>query len=212
MTFPLMPLRPVNPSPPVVTFTAATSSASNLTTYTFSGVAIGAAAADRYVIVAAHTDCGVASPTIVTVNGINATLLQANDGVGIFMALVPTGTTATIVVTFSASCARAAIGVWSATGVSRVSPVSSSKANGTSAAAATSVDASHGGAVIAASTHAGGTGIVWTGGGTERYDAVNGNSTRYSAADVSSLAAATITPTATSSGSFAWRIAAISLR
>ncbi len=212
MTFPLMPIPPVNFSPPDVTFTAATSSSSNLTTYTFAGVSIGTAAADRYVVVAAHTDCGAASPTVVTIGGINATLLEANDGVGLFMALVPTGTTASIVVTFSATCARAAIGVWSVTGLSRATPINSSKASGTGVTASTGVSASHGGCVIAASTHSGGTGISWSGGVTERYDSVNGNSTRYSAGDTEGLAAGTVTPAAASSGSFNWRIAAISLR
>lgn len=213
MIQPLMPPQQTNFTGPVVTHRDATSSASNLTTYTFAGVAIGPASADRYVVVAAHTDCGVASPTVVTIGGINATLLEANDGVGLFMALVPTGTTASIVVTFSASCSRAAIGVWSVTGLTRVTPISSSKATGTSAAAATNVAVNHAGAVIAAATHAGGTGIAWTGGVSERYDTVNGNSTRYSAADAGSLAAAAVfTTTATSSASFAWRIAAISLR
>lgn len=213
MTFPLMPRHPSNLSPPVVTYQSANSSPSNLTTYTFAGQAIGTAAPDRYIFVSAHTDVGGASPTVVTVGGINATLIQANDGVGIFMALVPTGTTATIVVTFSTSCNRCAIGVWSATGLSRVTPIDSSKATGTGVSGATNVIVNHGGAVIAASTHAGGTSITWTGGGTKRFDFVNGNSTRYSGADVGTLAAnAAMTSTSASSGSFGWRIAAVSLR
>lgn len=212
MIQPLMPPQPTNFSGPVVTFVASASSTSNLTTYPFAAVAIGSPSDDRYVIVAAHTDTGGAAPTVVTIGGINATLLQANDGVGLFMARVPTGATATIAVTFSSACTRAAIGVWSVTKLSRVTAIGS-KASGTSAVAATSVAVSLAGAVIAAATHAGGTGIVWNGDVLERYDFFTGNSTRYSATDAGSLVAAeTFNATATSSTSVAWRIAAISLR
>lgn len=212
MTFPLMPMPAINFSPPVVTFQGNVSSSSNLTTYSFAAVPIGTASADRYVIVAAHTDVGGASPTVVTIGGITADLLQANDGVGLFMALVPTGTTATITATYSSAVNRCALGIWSATNVSRADPISRNMANGTGLVASTVVTATHGAAVIAASTHSAGASIAWTGSGTERYDFFVGNSTRHSASHNSSLGAGTVTPTATNPSSVSWRIAAIILR
>src|SRR3990167_9128890 len=78
---------------PGFNFTASFNTSNNYTTTTWTAVAIGAAAPNRCVIVSLHTDPGTVTPTAVTVGGINATLLQANDGIGLFIALVPTGTT-----------------------------------------------------------------------------------------------------------------------
>lgn len=90
-----------------------------------------------------------------TVGGVNATLLQVKDGIGLFIALVPTGTTANITITFSGLSARNAIGVWSVTGLTRGTPVGV-KAAGNGLAASCSLAVPQGAAVVAAVSHAGG--------------------------------------------------------
>jgi hypothetical protein len=211
MSFPLMPAPSVQFAAPVLSFTASFNTSNNYTTTTWTAVAIGAAATNRYVIVSLHTDPGTVTPTAVSVGGINATLLQAKDGIGLFIALVPTGTTANITITFSGLSARHAIGVWSVTGLTRGTPAGV-KAAGTGLAASCSLVVPQGAAVVAAVSHAGGTGVAWTGGVTEQFDGANGNALRMSGAHVAGLAASTLTPTATAPASAAWRIAAIVLR
>lgn len=212
MTFPLMPIPQVNSSSPTMTFTTAATNASNLITYTFTAMAIGAASPDRRVIVAMHTDLGSLTPVSVTIGGIAATAIKTTDGLGVFMAFVPTGTTADVVVTWSGTAARCAIGVWSVQWAGR-GVTASTLATGTSAASSVAVANLSGGVVIVASTHAGGTGLTYSGGPTENYDTVNGNATRYSGANQSNIAVAgTVTSTATNSGSFAWRMIAVALR
>lgn len=75
-------------------------------TYTTAALSIGAAAADRFVVAAITSMTGSASPTTtaVTIGGVSATKLVAYNAGGRFEAalwgaLVPTGTTAAVVVT-----------------------------------------------------------------------------------------------------------------
>ena len=115
-------------APKVLTFQTSATDTSTQTTYTFTSQAIGTAAADRYVIVAFQwsaasartcstgTIGGVAA-TLVSDGTNSATLSNGNPGMCIIIALVPTGTTATIAITLSGSAIRAGIGVWSATGL-----------------------------------------------------------------------------------------------
>lgn len=92
-------------------------------TFTFTNQNFGAAAADRYIIVG--VGIGNSSETIssVTIGGVTATSVVTGtpgggDGqAGIFIALVPTGTTGTIVVTCTNTEDCCGIGVWRATGI-----------------------------------------------------------------------------------------------
>jgi hypothetical protein len=82
---------------------APTQSTEQSPTYTFTSQAIGTAAADRWVIVGVSSVSGaLPSPTVgnVTVGGVNATNVvgAGSSGVQLWRALVPTGTTANIVV------------------------------------------------------------------------------------------------------------------
>lgn len=103
-----------------ITFTDSVADASDLTTYTFSGRSLGVAAPDRTIVVGA-VGAGAAARTVssVTVAGISATIqVQEGSATGattcLATALVPTGTTGDIVVTFSGGVVRAAIGIWRA--------------------------------------------------------------------------------------------------
>lgn len=101
-----------------LTWKGTAASTANASTYTFASKDIGAADAARRVIVAAMTD-GVNSGTTitsVTVGGVTCDeIIEFTNSfvcVGIYIANVPTGTTADIVVTPSAGKARAAVDWW----------------------------------------------------------------------------------------------------
>lgn len=191
-------------APKVLTFQTSAVNSANLTTYTFSAQAIGTAAADRYVIVGISYGNNSATVSSVTIGGVSATSIVVaagtaggwgTIGAAIFIANVPTGTTADVVVTLSAGQNRCGIGVWSATGMS-----------GTTASATNSSSASPGSASITIPT--GGFGIAvasiaensaplvsWTN-ATERYDSdVEAGSFVQSGADTSSSGSVTITAT-----------------
>jgi len=108
-----------------VAFTDSSIDDTNATTYTFTSQALGTAASNRKIVVAAnaHTDLGADPVTVssMTVAGIAASLVvrhqNADRTVELWQADVPTGTTGDIVVNLSASSPkRAAIGVWAVYG------------------------------------------------------------------------------------------------
>lgn len=85
----------------VLTARSGFSTTSNVTPYTWSGMATGTATATRYCIVQC-TGWSTSGITGVTIGGIAATLaVQTSADFGIYYALVPTGTTANVVATFS---------------------------------------------------------------------------------------------------------------
>lgn len=85
-----------------------TSSGSSLTSYTFSSMPIGDAASDRLVVVGvqARVSSGQSNVTSVTIGGVAATEIATIDPdpgtttIGLWQAAVPTGTTASVVVSF----------------------------------------------------------------------------------------------------------------
>ena len=111
--------------PKIITYQTNAVLNSPATTFTFSSQAIGTAQANRYVIVGVGGSNSTRTVSTVTIGGISATqLVQQQSGIitsALFIANVPTGTTASIVVTWSGSQDRAGIGVWSATGLSSTS-------------------------------------------------------------------------------------------
>lgn len=113
-----------------LTFRAHPVDASSQTTYTFSSVAIGAADASRVVVVAVTGARGAGTPSIssVTIGGVSATLgrYETNGfsaSVGIYAAVVPTGTTADVVVTWDSGMNRCGLGVWTCNGLNSLTPV-----------------------------------------------------------------------------------------
>src|SRR5579863_1461870 len=105
---------------------------------TFTGVAFGAAAANRYIVVALYLDGSGISMTGVTIGGITATaVVGSGNGTmapSIWIAAVPTGTSGNVVATSTASPGTAEYGIAvyamysngsatpSATGTSTASP------------------------------------------------------------------------------------------
>lgn len=174
-------------SPTVLTFQTSTGSTSNLTTYTFSSVAIGTAATDRLVIVAVYWESGSGSISLAsgTIGGVTADISITRSGsiaCALMTARVPTGTTATITVTLSGGATKCAIGVWSATGVVSATPDATGDDVGAGSVSA-QMTVPESGFLIAAAVSAATGGVVW-GDATERFDASLESSIQYSGADV----------------------------
>lgn len=152
---------------------------SSISSFTFTSVAIGTAAANRTVIVSASIRCvGGDTITGVTVGGVTAALAksQANNVTNssfssIWTATVPSGTTGNIVLTLvGVDTCIPAIGVWSAYGLTSNTPTAT--AGSTSSSSQTlSVNVSAGGIVIGSSYGFSASSITWSG-LTRDYDQV----------------------------------------
>lgn len=153
-------------------------STSDLTTYTFSAQALGAASADRYIIVTAAGRKAGASTTIssITVGGVTATIVVqrtntiTNTAVsGIAIAAVPTGTTGDVVVTFGAGMARCGIALWAVTGLASDTPTDTDSSVAT--APTVNLDVVAGGFAIGCAYDSASVGASATWAGiTEQYD------------------------------------------
>lgn len=124
----------------------------------YTGVSFGAADPSRYIIacVGAGSNGGVpGSLNSITIGGVTATLIVTITGssnidrVGIYSALVPTGTSGDIVITWNVNPARQGMGFWRATGFDRIAAVASGTDQ--TAAPAIALASSPGGVVIGCS-------------------------------------------------------------
>lgn len=179
----------------------------DLSSYTFSGLSLGAAASDRRIIVSAHSresGAGVTSlTTAVTIGGVSAakiveqTILDSpgsnvSSGVALWWAAVPTGATGDVVVTYDGSQLRGAVSVYRLTGaegtVADTATDSVDGGNSVSTTLLVPTTAVHAGVVSVAG--AGGT-AAWTGPTEDAEGLVDG--TLYSTASGTSTTA-TMTP------------------
>lgn len=130
------------PSAPFFSHTASAADDSNLLAYTFTAQAIGAAAADRRIFVSATSSASSnnAAVSTITIGGISATIhAQAqntgntrNGVVAIASAIVPSGTTADVVVTHTTDVGvllGCHVSVYRATGLVSGTPVDTATAN-----------------------------------------------------------------------------------
>jgi len=106
--------------PAVVTYIGTeTPFTGNASVYTFSGASIGTASADRIVVVFSGSSSGTTPSSIaMTVGGINCTIIDttaSESRYAIGYAVVPTGTTADIVVTFGSDGNFCGCAVWTVT-------------------------------------------------------------------------------------------------
>lgn len=162
--------------PASITYTDSVSVNATCTTCSQSSLSIGAADSGRDVFVFVHHYSGTALRTIssATIGGIAATVTSAEVGnanrlgLGIIYARVPTGTTATVAVTFSGSVSVYAYGIYRVTGLLSGTPIATASGQGDPQTlnVATSAD----GFVLAGDMN-GNNGVtnVWTG-ATENYD------------------------------------------
>ena len=188
--------------PASISYQASYEDQTSQTTYTFASSAFGTANASRRVIIGISSAIvGSATISSVTIGGVSATIsVQATQGTravtGIAIASVPTGTTGSVVITFSNAMLRCAIGVWATYDLqsNTATATTSSVAN----PLALSLNVLAGGVALGCLYDNNvGAGVVWTG-FTERYDF--GAQGRYSGADYTASAAQTplsVTATAT---------------
>lgn len=115
-------------SPAAIAFVANAADGTDLTTYSFAGQNLGTASADRYIVAAFAHRAGAGTPTgsSVTIGGVSATFLAGvSNGTGrceLWIAAVPTGTTGTIAITWSAGVARCVMGAWALTNLQSSTP------------------------------------------------------------------------------------------
>lgn len=140
------------------------------TVYTFTAQAIGAVdpspdpTKSRMVVV--HiANAAVGTINSVTIGGITATLAASCSGTSmrtsIYYALVPTGTTADIVVTFAAGISRCHINVWRIVGqLSNTHTDSDSPAGAGDASRTITIDAPAGGVVLSGSSSGSGAATI----------------------------------------------------
>lgn len=200
----------ISVAPISIDYVTGTGSLSNASSYTFSSVSIGAASADRVVIVAVGGTTG-STPAInsVTIGGNTATLAasQASTSAagciaGLYYLAVASGTTANIVVTFNKTMGSCEIAVFSMTGHASETPA----ATGTDGTGSTTFNpncnVAVGDVLISASNGGEGTACAWTN-STEQSDVVREQTNLSTAKHTATSAETPRTITATHTASFA---------
>jgi len=130
----------------------ATSDQGASTTYTFTSLAIGNPDSLRAIFVGV-TGANGGTVNSVTVGGISATQVVANTGtnfsLALWVAVVPTGTTANVVVTFAAGQARCAVQIVRMVGYNSLTPTDTdAPAGGGDASRTITIDAPANGGVM----------------------------------------------------------------
>jgi hypothetical protein len=204
-------------SNPSMTYVTATSNTgTSLSTVTFAGVSLGAAASNRKIVVA-WGGGGNYTLSSATIGGVSASAIvsdaqSTNLRVGIIIADVPTGTTGDVVLNFSsAAVSRPTIAVY------RVVDLASSTAHATasdttasSGVVSTTINVPANGFVIASSYDLDGASATWGAGMTEDSDQFVGSQSVHSAAsDTVTTAESGKTVSCTSSNGSATRIAVV---
>lgn len=175
-------------SGPIAAYVTSLANAGSATSYTFTAAPIGAASADRLVVVVVHTNNG--NTTSVTIGGASATQnVVENNGdecVGIYSLLVTSGTTADIVVsTSSALCC--AIDIYTIKGYGSATPASTNHASnltaGTTALSTTANMPAHAVAIVGSTCNgASSTTVTYANGETKDVDQNYGSSEYESSA------------------------------
>lgn len=170
------------PDPFEATFQQSAVSAADQSTYTFAAQPIGTASPTRRVVVALGWAAAAAvTLSSITIGGVAATVnadsgpFTGNRRVVFASAVVPTGTTADVVVTLSGTAVRCGIGVWSLT---KGAATGQTDATVDISVGNLDVTTQAGDVVLAsgyASAASGTVSTAWTG-ATERYDAAIENS------------------------------------
>ena len=164
---------------PVVTgsfaSSAGTSAAPNATTFTFSGVALGTAATDRHIVIAALTaTASAADANTVTVAGESASLVVRASGgdnsrAELWIVALPSGTTGDVVITWSTAKDRCGYAAWAMYGANASAHDTATDGDTTPSF---TIDVPAGGYLIAAATQTGSSSTptaTWTG-VTENFD------------------------------------------
>lgn len=127
------------------------SSTSAGSVHTSTAINIGAAAADRYVIAAVAYNSATAILGV-TIGGIAATNIVSVGSVGLWAAIVPTGTTAVFEITTASSIAGIAVGCYYGTGIiNPLVPVDTASQDSTGTVHNLPLDVRGNGIIVAAS-------------------------------------------------------------
>jgi len=160
-------------SPATYTYNASYKSTNNSSSYTFSTADIGAADSSRIVAVGIMGEGGGSTISSVTIGGNGATeaaqIAYSDNVSGIYYLEVAAGTTADIVVNFTASQNRAGISVYSIYDAASATPEDTSTGSGTTSATATGLAWSADSVSIGVAAASNGGVSEWTG-LTEDYD------------------------------------------
>lgn len=197
-----------------LTYLTNASDNTDLTTYTYSSLNIGAVGDRDYVVVVLYGRCvgsNGATVSTVTIGGVSAAqsvLRTANDTtnsivVAIYTAAVPSGTTANVVVTYSTGMARAGCSLYTIKSNASITPVdTSSDANAGASTLNLNTDSPSGDSVILAGVYfalGADLPLSWTG-LTERDEMYFDGSANTSSASGSFSSAATNTITPSTGG------------
>ena len=188
-------------SPRFVTYQELKTDTVGASTYTFSAATIGTAVAGRVVIVGvtwfndtartlSSATIGGVSASILVQTGANGTIAV---GSAIIAAVVPTGTTADVVVNMSGSTGGCAAGVWTASGLQSAAAFATGS---NTTLAALGVSTSPAGFLIAVAANDNTRTFTWTG-ATENYDSNYDGTAVASGASIAAVGGTvTVTPTA----------------
>lgn len=186
----------------LLTYIGTATNSTSTTTPNFASQGIGTAASDRVVIVCAQSVTGSATQSIsgITIGGVSATLIvQTNSttsgfgiAAGCYGLLVTTGTTSTIIVTYTNSQLRGTIAVYNLNATSGVvTPFHSNSNTNTVSPVSTTLNTTAGGAALGFMISSNGT-TTWTGLSTKDVDSATAASTmQYSGAHSNSTSSAT---------------------
>lgn len=172
----------------MISFLQSATDTADLSSYTFASQNLGSAASDRHIIVAVISRKAGATTTItgVTVGGVAATIVRqrANTAsntqvAGLAIALVPSGTTGDVVVTFADTMVRCSIGLYRADDLLSATPYDVD--DSVVADPTVNLDILAGGFAIGVGGVAASTTATWTG-LTEDYDAVSESFMGYTGA------------------------------
>ena len=178
------------------------------TTYTFSNMDIGTADDNRYVVISASMSStnNVETPTSVTIGGVSAKEIYSYGdestvvypmSIAYWAALVPTGTTADVVVTYSSSRYAASLSVWSIVGMTSTTPYDTASDVSSNQNLSTTISRTTESVVIAttyvvdsysSSTISGGN-VTWGSDLTEQFDYDTRTKEWFSGADTNILSA-----------------------
>jgi hypothetical protein len=209
IALPFAPSGAAPPPPPSLEFRVSAVDVADLTTYTFSTVDIGAADSTRRVIVGvAGSATSPQTLSSATIGGVGATIHVNNSSVdhsSLISALVPTGTTATIAVTFSGAQFCAGIGIYRLINETVSTPhATATDLTLSSGVLSTTINVPSNGALVAICKAFGSATptCAWSG-ATERYDQVMESPDSQSGASETGLGSETgRTVSATLTGSF----------
>lgn len=210
MTFPILSLMNSGNYPTQLAFLQSAVNTTNLTTYTFTSANLGTVVANRYIIVSAvGIQNTVRTLNSLTVAGVTATQIQnvsVNPAGGTRLAslwavAMPSNSTGNIVMTFNGLMGRAGYAAWWATSsYDMTSPYDSANNTAISGGSfSVTVNTPSGGVAIAAdveSVTSGTATTVWTGVSVDYNDSFPGATTQGQSGAHTSVAAGTLTMTA----------------